>query len=198
MKKLVLKTMFITLAVVFVFMAAVYVILATANPSALAKFYDNTGNYSLTVKYLEKNYKKSNSYEDLATLCGKLDEHSDAERTALYVDKFINDDGFGEYCSANGLEGGYSMTVEELYFGKLVVALYLNGGVDFAVAKARDYVNKYGYTDSNSFYILIIDGNEKFDESAKNIIKTEIESFIGGLTGKQLQYAERDLNILLG
>lgn len=198
MKKLVLKTVFITLAVVFVFIAAVYAILAAAAPSTLAKFYDNTGNYSLTVKYLEKNYKKSNLYEDLATLCGKLDEHSDAERTALYVDKFINDEGFDAYCFANGSEGGYAMTVEELYFGKLVVALYLSDNVDSAAEKARDYANKYGYTDSNPFYILIIDGNEKFDEAEKKTIKTEIEAIISRLMGEQLQYAERDLNILLG
>lgn len=197
MKKLVIKTVVITLAVVFVFTGITYVIFAAANPFALAKFYDNTGNYSLTVKYLEKNYKKSNSYEDLAYLCGKLDERSDAERTALYVDKFINDGDFDGYCSANGSDGGYAMTVEELYFGKLVVALYLNDGIDSAVAKACDYVDKYGYTDSNPFYILIIDGNEKFDQSAKNTIKTNIQSFTAGLEGSQLQYAERDLQILL-
>lgn len=195
MKKLIIKTICITLAVVVAASLAVYAFIAVFAPSALAGFYDKVGNYSLTIKYSEKAYESSHSFEDLAELCSALDEHSDAEKTVKYFTVFVNDEAFADYClRANGVNG--AMTAAEFYYGKLTVAEFAVKGADVAIERAAYFADKYGYTCYNPFYVLILDLGDKFDSSVKTKIKAAITEKYSALNEERKAFADRDLELL--
>lgn len=195
MKKLIIKTICITLAVVVAASLAVYAFIAVFAPSALAGFYDKVGNYSLTIKYSEKAYESSQSFEDLADLCFALDEHSDAEKTVKYLTVFVNDEAFAEYCTrADGING--AMTAAEFYYGKLTVAEFAVKGADAALARASYFADKYGYTCYNPFYVLILDLGENPEASVKAKIKAAIREKYPALNEERKAFADRDLELL--
>ena len=195
MKKLVIKTALITLGAIIVVALAAYGIVARVAPSTLADFYAKMHNYSLTVKYEQRQYERSGEFSDLAALCAELDERRDAEKTAKFVAMLVDDEGFSEYCKKTDESFG-NISTAEFYNGKLVLALYRSRGVADACERAVKAVEKYGYTKNNPFNTLIADSKDAFSADDKAKITDCINGLIGNLSDEGKAFAASDLEAL--
>lgn len=193
MKNLVLKTVLITLAAVIACVFAVYLIFALCTPKTLAKFWENAGNYSVSVKYYEKQYEKTGDISDLAALCAKLDVKSDSKKAVKYLAVFTDSENFTEFCEKEDKAGGYKFTSYEYYYGIFTVANYYENGLNAATDTAKKAV-KSGYTDRNAFFVLLSEVKLNKDEGTTVLtVISEIKETLSDETEKN--FAERDINI---
>lgn len=191
MKKLVLKTVAITVAAIILLGAAVYLMFALAFPKTLASAWKNIGNYSLAAKYYEKQYDKSEDIEDLAVLCIYLDVKADSVRAAKYLKILTENEKFSESFPVDGKNGGFGFTDYEYYFGKYALAEFYANKIDAAIAVCTKAVSA-GYTDHNAFNVLLSDA-ENLTKTDGEKIAAAITEIKGGLTGKAEEYANRDI-----
>lgn len=192
MKKLVVKTVAITVAAIIVLMAAVYLVFALAFPKTLAGAWKDAGNYSVAAKYYEKQYGKSEDTDDLAALCVYLDAKTDGARAAKYLKLLTENENFNARCEKEDKEGGFRYTAYEYYYGKYAVAEYYANKIDAAITVAKKAVSK-GYTANNAFYVLLIDAEDLTAED-RGAIVSAINGIKDGLTEAEKQIAERDIN----
>ena len=192
MKKLVIKTVAITVVAIIVLMAAIYLVFALAFPKTLADCWKDMGNYSLAAKYYEKQYDKSEDLEDLATLCVYLDAKTDGVKTAKYLKLLTENEKFSEHFPVDGHKGGFNYTDYEYYYGKYAVAEYYANKISAAITVAKSAVSKE-YTENNAFYVLLIDA-EDLTESDRGAIVSAINEIYSGLTESEKQIADRDIN----
>ena len=195
MKKIVLKSALITLLCVAVLFALVYAALAIFSPVTLARFYGSTGAYSMSVKYYEKQYSKTNSTDDLYALCVKVDDFNDSARAEKYLTLFIDGDSaaFRSYCAGkDGSSAG--ITTREFCFGKLTCATYTEKGCADAVDCAKVLVGT-DYTKYNPFNTLIHSGIS-FSAGELSLIKAQIEAIAENLTPEQQAFATRDVQYI--
>ena len=196
MKKLVLKTIAVTVAAIIALTAAIYLTLALFFPKTLAGAWKDVGSYSLSAKYYERQYDKSGDTEDLATLCVNLDEKADSARTAKYLKILTEDEKFSERCAFEDKQGGFKYTAYEYYYGKYAVAEFYANKIDAAITVAKKAVSA-GYTEHNAFYVLL--GEETLTKSDGEKIAAAITEIKGGLTdAAQKSYAERDIGFANG
>ena len=194
MKNLVVKTAAVTLAAIIVLIVAVYLIFALAFPKTLAEGFKAIGSYSLSVKYYEKQYKKSGGTADLAVLCVVLNEKSDSARAVKYLGALTESEDFAVYCAGEDEHGGFKMTAYEFYYGKYTVAEFYENGIDAAITAAKKAVAA-GYTENNAFYVLLVDADTLGAQGGQAVSSavTEIKS---GLTEQeQIDYAQRDIDL---
>ena len=192
MKKIVIKTVAITLAAIIALFAAVYIILALFAPKTLAAAWEGTGNYSISVRYYEKQYDKTGDLTDLADLCAKINVKTDSARAVKYLVLLTGDAKFAGFCedSAKTL---YKMTAYEYYYGALTVATYYDSGLNPAITVAKKAVGA-GYTANNAFYILLTDA-DTLTKADGEAIATEINGFKGGLSDAEKLIADNDIAI---
>ena len=197
MKKLVIKTALFTLAVVIGLTALIYGGLALFNPSSLARFYDEMGNYNLATRYYEKQYEKTLSNGDLYTLCLELNEYSEPTRAEKYLAKLIDNDsiGFTEFCQAKDEEFVSNISTKEYCIGKYVCAVYVGKGCEKTIDTVSDLV-KNNYTEKNGFYMLINDANLSLTSQELSLISTKITVMIPQLTPEGADNAWRDINLI--
>lgn len=192
MKNLVLKTVVLTFTVVITVIAAIYACFAIFAPKTLAQFWEDAGNYSVSVKYYEKQYEKSGDISDLANLCAKLEVKSDAKRAVKYLAIFTDSEGFSEFCKQEDKAHGYKMTSYEYYYGLFAVSGYYENGLEFAIFAAKKAVGS-GYTEHNAFYLLLSEID--LDSEEGNTIATAISEIKDSLSEAEQVIAERDILI---
>lgn len=192
MKNLVLKTVVLTFTVVITVIAAIYACFAIFAPKTLAQFWEDAGNYSVSVKYYEKQYEKSGDISDLANLCAKLEVKSDATRAAAYLAIFTDSEGFSEFCEKEDKAGGYKFTSYEYYYGMFTVASYYESGIASAISVAKKAVSQ-GYTEHNAFFILLSETPLTKDDGT--MVADEILQIKETLSGDAEGFAERDITI---
>ncbi len=180
LKKTVFYTATITLAVAIAVIFAVYFIIAAVSPITVAKFWDNTGAYALSVKYYERQYEKTDDDSDLAELCLKLNEYEDSVKAATYCEILTGKEGYSEFCQKIDAEKKYSYKTYDYYYGKYAVAEYLKNGMASAilVAEASQY---NGYTEYNPYYVLLNDGKLNLSDGDKDLLISAAEDFVSSL-----------------
>ena len=115
MRKLVIKTAFITLASILVALAITFGAFVTFAPRSLADFFDGVGNYSASVFFYEKQYIKTESFEDLVELVNQIDDANDGERAEKYLGVLINHQDFEAFCLNKKVMG---IPLTEYYNGR--------------------------------------------------------------------------------
>lgn len=195
MKKLVVKTVCVTLACVFGLAVAIFGVLALFFPKSLAKSFDKLGYYNGTVFFYEKQYEKTESANDLFVLCLKTDSEKDCLKAKKYLNKFLSLPEFEEYCSK--LDNGVSdnLSTEEFLESKYVFAVYLTDGVEKAVSCAQNSV-KDEYTEYNPFFMLLTDSRVNLSRTDLELVKRGIEDILSDISNKT--FAERDIEIING
>ena len=194
MKNLVLKTIIMTFTVIITVIAVIYACFAIFSPKTLAKFWEDAGNYSVSVKYYEKQYEKSGDFADLANLCAKLEVKSDSKRAAKYLAIFTDNENFSAFCEQEDKAGGYGykFTSYEYYYGIFTVANFYENGLSAAIDTAKKAV-KEGYTEHNAFYVLLSEISLTKEDGT--IIKAEISAIKETLSDGEKGFAERDIKI---
>lgn len=195
MKKLIVRTIITTILLIIAVGMVAYAVVGVVSPKTLYNFYSKTGSYSLSVRYAEKQYKKTSDFDDLKILCDTLDEKKSASKTVEYLEKFLTDANFEDF-SKSSSTSTTKMGTAEYYSGKLVIAIYVDSGIANAISKAEQIVKNRSYTEYNPFYQLILDCGESFSAEDKNAMSNKISTLKENLTASELVYAERDLSLL--
>ena len=155
MKKLVIKTACFTLVGVIALSTIIYFILGAVSPKSLANFYSRMGSYTLSVKYLEKTYQKSQDDSDLLALCFVWDESKSSSIGKKYLTILVGSENFYDLCKGQP-EHEYLIADADYIVGKLALCYYYEGGINGAISYSKLWVQNQGYTTASPFYILIM------------------------------------------
>lgn len=176
MKKLVLKTVAITLAAVLCLSLIVYGIIALSSPITLAKAYDGLGWYKPAVRYYENQYEKTQSNDDLFVLCTKVNEYTDSQRAVKYLGELIEKEDYLDYCEkVDKQQKDQDFTTENFIDGKYVVAVFSLRGMSKAITQAKKMIEN-GYDDYNPFFLLYTDANLNLTKEQLTALKSEIST----------------------
>ena len=190
MKKLVIKTSLITLACIVGAMLIAFGTTALFAPVKMAGFFDGVGNYSASVFFYEKQYKKSQEISDLELLVSKMDRQDAYEKG--YLKELVEHKDFYSYVDGQG----HLITTAEYYYGEYVLALYKNGKFEDSLTVAKSFVDANGYTEYNPLSTLV-------DQVLPNATAGQIDGLISvlqtiesGKTGEELTRIQNDLQRL--
>ena len=192
LKKLVVKTIIITLVSVLGAFAITVGALCLFSPATCASFFDGVGNYSASVFFYEKHYDKTGDINVLDTLYIKSYEAEDYVRAEKYLFTLISHEGFDSLCADNASPD--SLTDKEYYYSSYALVLAKNGKESQAIFTCETFVSENGYTKYNPFRALV--DEYKADATLSATLKNKIETILSGLNGAQLTYANEDLNKL--
>lgn len=166
MKKLIVKTVALTLAVMVTVIAGVYLIFSAFAPSTLASVYFRINAQDLTVKYSVKAYEKSGDVLDLASLTERVIVFDDDALTVTYATMLINDNAYDTVISEKG--GAYHYYV----VGSLVESLYQTGKKQEAVDVAMQ--NTSTLTSGNPIEVVIFCAFDDNDIQTATLIKEKL------------------------
>ena len=196
MKKIIFKTVILTLISLVAVFLITYGCIAGSSPKFLADIWSDLGSYDISVKYYEKQYEKTQDIYDLALLCNKVNEQNDSARAARSLKLLTEDKNFAVLCNAEDNSDGYTFTAFEYYFGKYAVAEYFESGINSAILIAEKSVTA-SYTEHSAFYSLL--GIESLTKSDGEKIVAAITEIKGELSDDaQKGYAERDIGFANG
>ncbi len=203
MKKLVIKTIFITVLAILIVCTTVMSAICVFNPRTIAKMFDNFGNYEASQYFYVRQYEKTKEIGDLIVLIDNAYEKQDENKLTRYVLALIMHKDFKAYCQdQNSKLSIGQMTTEEYYAGLYAELLMVTKTFDSALTFAKSYVVKSdgsinaGYTKFNPFRVLV-DSSAQLLISQKQTIKQELHGFFEVITDSiELGYMQEDLNKL--
>lgn len=190
MKKLILKTIGITVAFIFAFLLIAYGVFALFLPSKTAKFYDGLGSYKTAVRYMERAYEKSGDIKDLDEACLYALKTDDNGLIALHLGKLFGENlqsfrGYSESKSQNGDD------YFDFMAGRYVCALYKNSDEKKAVTES--FRLTFGYKSKCAVRSLLVETLSANDKDAVKAIKTKLEETIVNFTELEKEIANQDM-----
>ena len=178
MKKLVLKTVAITLTAVLGACLILFGSLALCAPAEVANFFSDLGIYGPSIHYFEKQYGKSKSLDDLAVLILKIDAEKDSALAEKYLNQMLNSSDFRDFCSVkDAFNGKWDVTTSEYYGGQYSVSLVRNNKFTESLEYCKTFVTKNGYTAYNPFSVTIAELKALLTSEQLTAIKSEIQPF---------------------
>ena len=195
MKKLVGRTIGITLAAVLGFFAVFSGIIVLFCPNVYGRIFSNLGCYSSSTWCFERQYNITKNTNDLAVLVLNLSEEDDRLNEYSYL--LITDSNYSDYISSNAQK--YFITeekAEEYFYSKCAVAKFDANDFQGAMTVITSFYTKFGYTKYSPMRNLIAKRLNNFTESQVEIITQKINSLKSQLVGEQLSFAESDLTML--
>lgn len=186
MKKLVIKTALITLAVIVAISCVLMGFFALFFPKNLGNFFAKCGSYHLASSLYERNYERERTVDSLVLLIDHLDPYKDDD-TADFIEDMIE------------IYGIETVSDAEYYYGKYVVSLAFDEDVDDAVLGAKQFVKEYGYTAHNPYRTLISDTKLRLRKGEwtqiLNALKEEREKLVDTLEiDKDIAIVEGKIN----
>lgn len=156
MKKLVLKTVAITLAGIVVLCGILYGIFALFSPKTLGSISEQLGNKSATIYYYGAQYGKTGSTYDLAKYISVLGSDADAKTLQKLSSELVERDDFTEYCKNSGkILYGSEVNSAEYFYYCLANAEYKLGNVAKSIEASEEFISYYGYTEFNPERMII-------------------------------------------
>ena len=191
MKKLILKTIAITLASILALCLLTFGVFALFFPAPTARFFDNIGGYSASVFFYEKQYNKTGDIEDLSNLVVKVDDENDSVRAESFLADLVYHQDFDKFCQEQDLDNTTGVSTKEYYMGSYASVLVKNGKFEDALTVADDYVKENGYTSFNPFSVIIMENGKSLTTENLTTLKLKILGY--SLTGVQLENVLADL-----
>ena len=203
MKKLVIKTVFITIIAILTVCVAVMSAICIFKPKVIAKMFDDLGNYQASQYFYEMQYNKTKDIDDLLVLIENADENQNNEELVFHVGRFIGHKDFKSYCQTqNNNLSADEMNTEDYYARWYTKLLVEDGNFEGAVEFAKSYVLKtdndvnMGYTKDNPFRVLV-KMEAELSADKKQTLKNAISDCKNIITDSmQLGYINADLNDL--
>ena len=193
MKKLVVRTVVITLASVIGIASCLLAALALFMPQQMAVIFESVGGYEVSVMYYENQYEKTGDIEDLVVLVDKTYGANDTRGAEKYLAKLINHKDFESFCSKGNNEPN-TLTDKEYYYGYYALTLARNAKFSEALKVGEDFVKDNGYTKFNPLRMLVVDYLSQAQDCEKNNLKEKLQSVISSLTdSEQIALAQGDL-----
>ncbi len=182
MRKLVVKTVLLTVGAFICVLAIIFGALSLACPNKLAGAFDAIGSYKANVYFMQKQYEKTGEFDDLISLIKELDENKSPAKTAEYCEILFDDlykTAFDEYCKNDGKTEYLTETnAKEFFYDKYAVAEINTGDVDSAIEIAKKCVSICGYTKTNPF--------RSFINMADELTPDELNKIKQGVNGVSL------------
>lgn len=177
MKKLVIKTICITLASLIGAFVLAFGAVTLFAPKCLGELFDGVGNYSASVFFYEKQYEKTDDINDLYRLVSKIDIEKDATVAEKYYFEFISHKDFESLC-ANIDNDNRAVLAKDYYYGTYCLALAKNGKLDKALSFAKTYVDENGYTINNPFRVIVMEYADDCNAEEIQKIKTALNLIV--------------------
>lgn len=180
MKKLIIKTVTITIALMVAVGGLFYLTLAGLKPSVLGDFYFRLNNQSLTIKYSEKAYEKSQSIEDLSLLTERAIVFGQDALIQKHAVVLINDKDYKTFTKSKNANYHYFIV------SSLCLSLYDSNKKGEAISTALNHT--YEYSQSNPVRYLIAKCVEVGD-------KTTLLGILDGLNSRsdKNQFVNQDI-----
>ena len=192
MKKLVLKTVAITLASVIGALLLAFGCFALLSPGVLGKVFDGAGMYSASVFFYEKEYERTGDIDDLNRLVLTIDEDKDYALAEKYYKEIIEHKDFSKLCEVQTING--KVTAKEYYYGNYALSVANNGKFSDALQIGKEFVSD-NYTAYNPLRVLIYD----YVSAERQQEITEALGVLQSLTVTDGQtYLSADINYLNG
>jgi len=196
LKKLIIKTSLITLAVTLCALMITFGALALFAPKTVAGIFDGVGGYSASVFFYEKQYNKSGEIDDLAVLVDKIDEDKEPLKAEKYIETLISREDFATYCEEQD-KSKPAIKTKEYYYGNYVLVLIENGRFDKALEVCNEQAHGSGkYTKDNPYRVIIseVAGELSLDNLKTLRNKLNYEKYYQ--TGELLELLKSDINEL--
>ncbi|MBO5888765.1 MAG: hypothetical protein J6Q58_01335 [Clostridia bacterium] len=161
MKKLIIKTSIITLAIILTVGFALYGLLGLLYPSAIASMAFRLNDKETCISYSEKQYEKTNSVSDLAILTERTVWANEYDLTVKYSSILLSHNDFEDYIKSKPSYDNYIACC-------LVEALYLTSNINKAIDVAFSFYT--GKSGQNTIRILTVTAKEDSD-TLKLILK---------------------------
>ena len=189
MKKLIIKTIVITLSSIISIVSVAFGALCVFTPTTIASVFEDMGNYRASTFFYEIEYEQSNDIEDLVVLIDKAYGNKDNEGLEEYLGEMIWHKDFHDYCENKDANlSANRMPTQDYFVGYYATVLIENGKFENSLNMSKSYVETFGYTEFNPIRAIV---NESFNLlTAKQ--KEELEETI--LTFEQNDFILEDLN----
>lgn len=193
MKKLILKTIGITVAFIFAFLLITYGVFALFLPSKTAKFYDGLGAHKTAARYMEKAYKRSGNMKDLDDTCLYALKTDDNGLIALYLGELFDENfqSFKAYSESKSQNGDDYF---DFMAGRYVCALYKSSDGKSAVTEA--FRLTLSYKNTCAVRSLIAEAVSANDKDTLKTIKTKLEETIVNFTEPEKEIANKDIAMI--
>lgn len=168
MKKLVIKTIAFTIAIIVTALSVSYILFATLSPASIGDVYFRLNSEKMSLKYSVKAYEKSLGIDELATIVERGIAFKNYKVVDEYGTMLINDENYSNYVVEQS--SGY----EYYIIGSVAEAKYFQGYKLTASQLALD--NTKDYTSVNPIRVVlslaISDGDVSIVEYIKQNLVT--------------------------
>lgn len=193
MKKLILKTVLITVGAIILAFGVLYGIFALAFPKSLANFYDGLGDDKKAVQYMDRAYSQSGDVSDLDALCNFALKTGDNGLICEHLSRLFSSEEFKTYCEC----GTKGIAYYDFMASKYITALYdtssdKEGVIDTASSLTDDYRTACGL-----YTVLRLTLQEDIpDATLINLVKEKINSAYSSYSADGQSLATADLEKL--
>ncbi len=170
MKKIVIKSVVITLILIIAFTCVFSLVICSFFPKIASNLSKNVGNYELSTTFSEKAYQKDSSTENLVDLVEKSIMAKNDNKIAKYAGVLLVDEDFRNNILPNK-DSGYLSHISSTY----VSSLYNLEEYDLAITTAFTHTS-FLVDDMNAVKVLIIICDEDGNITMLNQIKAKLES----------------------
>ncbi len=166
MRKLIVKTIAITLGILIALTSAFYLLLSCCFPKVLSNVYFQIQSEELCLKYSEKAYENSNDIGDLAMLVERSIVFKKSDKVLTHGVSLINDQDYQSYLLTKG--DGYHYYL----VGNICQVQYNNGDRQTALETA--FSNTGEYLAYNPIHKLILLSAQNGDDESLVKIKSHL------------------------
>ena len=131
MKKLIVKTICLSLAFLLGSIFCAFGLATISVPGRVGFIFDGVGAYSASVFFYEKQFRKSEDINDLYILVTKIDLEEDSQRAEYWLEEIISHQQFNELCKEIDKKGS-SISTSDYCYSSYCFALIENGKIDIA------------------------------------------------------------------
>ena len=189
MKKLIIKTIVITISAIVCIVSAVFGVLCVFAPTSIASVFEDMGCYKESVFFYELEYEQSNDIEDLIVLVDKAYGNNDNKGLEKYLSNLIWHKDFYKYCKEQDLNlPANKMSTQDYFVGYYATVLIENGKFENALNMTKSYVDKFTYTEFNPIRTIVKECLTILTAGQKTQLKNTI------LTFEQNSFVLEDLN----
>ena len=189
MKRLVVKTVLITVLSLVCVTALSFFSLFFFYPKALGNVFKAVGDDEAALYFYEKQYNKSGTADDLSVVVDLLDVEKDPDKVYVYTNELIAKSDFSAFCEKKD-KNAVGMTTSEYYYAKFAVSDFYVNGIESAEEICKESVTISGYTDYNAYRILI--ASAQLTDSDKEYLHNKLVLLSLTLTGEEADRARDD------
>lgn len=140
MKKLIIKTICLSLAVLLGSIFCAFGLATISVPGKVGRFFDSIGAYSASVLFYEKQYRNSDDINDLYLLITKIDLEGDSETAEFWLEEIVSHEKFNKLCEEVDKQGS-SVSTRDYCYASYCFALIENGKIEKASNAVKEVKN---------------------------------------------------------